>query len=123
MYEDEINQFGFDQFPYRFGGAVPSDKKLLEDKYYIVNTASSRGKGSHWVAVYITKKIAYVYDSFGRSTGRVLPFLVDNNREIRLVVDSDRHQEQRGASSVCGQLSLAWLMVLHYKGLEMALLI
>lgn len=122
LYDDQILQFGFDVFGARFGGAVHADHDLKPNKYYIVNTGGRKSKGIHWVAVYIKDKVAYVYDSYGRPTHSVLPRLKDNIvGDIQYIVDSDHHAEQRGYSQLCGQLSLAWLMVLHFKGLEMAL--
>lgn len=122
LYDDQINQFGFDTFGAKFGGAVSADHDLRPGKYYIVNTGGKSSRGVHWTAVYIHNKIAYVYDSYGRPTHSVLPRLKDNIvGEIKYIIDSDHHAEQRGSSSLCGQLSLAWLMTLHYHGIEMAL--
>ena len=118
MYSDQINKLGASLFGPRWGGAVSNDHPLSEGKYYVLNTATT-GPGSHWVSVYLHKKIAYVYDSFGRRSKRLLPHLQGPN--VHMVVDSDHHAEQRGNSEVCGQLSLAWLLVLHSTGLNTAL--
>ena len=97
--------------------------RLRPKTYYVVNTGHSRGGGIHWVAVYRgAGKTVYVYDSFGRATGSILPDL-KKALEARgySIVEADRDAEQRGASEVCGHLSLAWLEVVHRYGVLAAL--
>ena len=105
-------------------GVFPSDKakKLLRmrDRFAIANTATSKGRGSHWVGVYMTPKgEGYVYDSFGRDIDRVMwqlsraALAADN-----ALRETDTAAEQRGFSALCGQLSLSWLLCVRDLGIK-----
>ena len=124
MDEDTIDTIGKASFGKRWAGVSASDeaKKLLQmrDVFAIVNTATSRGRGSHWLGIYMTPKGAgYLYDSFGREVSQVIWRL---NRaalaENIALHNTDSVAEQRGASAVCGQLSLSWLLTLKDLGIK-----
>ena len=124
MDDAKINEIGKLEFGERWGGVWASDeaKKLLRmrDRFAIANTAASGGRGSHWVGVYITPKgEGYVYDSFGRDIDRVMWRL----SRAALAAENPVHEtnpaaEQRGASAVCGQLSLSWLFCIRDLGIR-----
>ena len=124
MYEDTIDTIGKSSFGERWAGVYSSDeaKKLLQmrDVFAIVNTATSRGRGSHWLGVYMTPKGAgYLYDSFGREASQVIWRL---NRaalaENIALHNTDSIAEQRGTSAVCGQLCLSWLLTTRDLGIK-----
>ena len=53
-----------------FKGAFPSDNtpvvKPVGVEAYIINTEPARQEGEHWVALVITKKKCFYFDSFGK---------------------------------------------------------
>ena len=60
MDDAKINEIGKLEFGERWAGVFPSDKpkKLLRmrDRFDIANTDTSKGRGSHWVGVYMTPR-------------------------------------------------------------------
>ena len=124
MEETNIDEIGKAEFGRRWAGVFASDKakKLLhmKDCFAVVNTATSRGRGSHWLGVYMTSgSSGYLYDSFGREAAQVIwrlnrAALADN---IALHGTNPNH-EQRGTSAVCGHLSLSWLLTVRDVGIR-----
>ena len=77
MEETNIDEIGKAEFGRRWAGVFASDeaKKQLhmKDCFAVVNTATSRGRGSHWLGVYMTSGGAgYLYDPFGREAAQVI---------------------------------------------------
>ena len=108
----------------RFIGVYPQDKiPLGRTGLIIANTDTSDGPGVHWVALVLTPKTIYVFDSFARSTKQLLKVLSKNAKHKKInIVDSDRSDaEQRDSSSLCGQLCLSWLCVVKQLGVRSAL--
>jgi hypothetical protein len=124
-----IEQFGIEAFGGSWRGVSGQDavKTPMKAGYYIVNTSkTAKSPGVHWMGLYVTSAgQAYTYDSFARSGAKMLSEL--NNRRKKgsgAFMDSDRKDaEQRGASAVCGHLSLAWLLVVRDLGIKSAILI
>lgn len=110
-----------------WGGVWPHDEftaaMLCPRRKYVINTGHSRGAGIHWTGLYSgAGKTVYVYDSFGRATGSILPELKKRLEAAGYtVVESERDAEQRGRSQVCGVLALAWLEVVNRYGITAAL--
>jgi hypothetical protein len=74
--------------------------------------------GTHWCAVVKNKNTYYIYDSFARTSRRLLPVFSKG----RLVIDSDTSdQEQFGSSEICGQLCLSFLQVVKEHGIRNAI--
>ena len=75
--------------------------------YQVINTDTADKPGVHWLALYTTKKRAYVFDSFGRSITHLVHLLTDSLKKHGFLLgatDLARHPEQRGfTSEVCGQ--------------------
>ena len=124
MFEDKIDEIGKSEFGKKWSGVFASDQagRLLSmrDRYAVINTATSKGPGAHWLGFYITAKgVAYEYDSFGRSLRRVNWRLsreaVEDGVELR---GTDPAHEQRGFSALCGQLSLSWLLTVRDLGIK-----
>jgi hypothetical protein len=94
-------------------------KKKPDHQYFIINTDLANMPGVHWVAVVKNKNTYYIYDSFGRTSKRLLPVFTQG----RLIIDSDYDAEQFGDSEICGQLCLSFLQVVKEFGIRNALLI
>ena len=124
-----IDKIGEAAFGSQWGGVFASDNAgtLLKShgpRYAIVNTATSQGRGSHWMGVYIGAgrrgypPPAWLYDSFGREPQQVSWRFNRVALQAHVALHStDSAAEQRGTSSVCGQLSLAWLLTVQELGI------
>jgi hypothetical protein len=87
---------------------------------FIINTDLKGQPGTHWVAVIKNKNTYYIYDSFARTSRRLLPVFTRG----RLIIDGDTSDaEQFGDSQICGQLCLSWIQVVKDHGIRNALLI
>jgi hypothetical protein len=77
--------------------------------------------GSHWVAISITPKKIYIYDSFARKSKDLLSFLY-NQAKLRnmKIIDMNKNSDQQKRSTVCGPISLAWLIMLDAYGVKSA---
>ena len=126
---DQIDEFGIEAFGGSWRGVSGQErvKTPMKPGYYIVNTSrTAKSPGVHWVGLYVTSAgQAYTYDSFARSGAKMLSELGGRRKKgSGAFVDSDRKDaEQRGASAVCGHLSLAWLLVVRDLGIRSAILI
>ena len=114
-------------FGSKFRGVYSQNEKALDISktgYYIINTDIVGKSGTHWVALYITTKTVYVFDSFGRKSARLLPHLVSKAKNHnKKVIDTDHDQDQADKSNVCGQLCISWLMVVKSIGIRGAMLV
>lgn len=121
----DLNTIGRREFGSAWAGVSPQDRvKLKPHSYYIVNTDTHDKPGQHWMAVYTTRKHAYVYDSYGRPVKPLVRHLIENiNNHGYILEKTDlvHHAEQIGYSSaVCGQCSLAFLLVVRDLGIVQA---
>jgi hypothetical protein len=123
MWDADIDDYCKKEFGNKYIGTFAQDQFKLAPGYQIINTATSKQKnGEHWVSIYQTPKTCFVYDSFGRPTGKLLRILTKKLRKKKIrIVDSDPDQEQRGSSQVCGQLCIAYLHVVEKLGIRKAL--
>jgi hypothetical protein len=124
QYGDVLDKVGRALFGTRFKGVYAQHQPTYgKAGYYIINTDTSP-KGEHWVAVCLTQKTCYVFDTFGRQTKNILKHLYKKVRaQGKSVVDADYDKDQSETSAVCGQLCLAWLLVAKQHGVQAALLI
>jgi hypothetical protein len=126
---DQIGEFGIEAFGGSWRGVSGQEtvKTPMKAGYYIVNTSkTAKSPGHHWCGLYVTSAgKGYTYDSFARSGAKMLSELGGRRKKgSGAFVDSDRKDaEQRGASAVCGHLSLAWLLVVRDLGIRSAILI
>ncbi len=106
------------RFGRKYHGTYGADQlpNLKPYESAIVNLDRSDQPGSHWIALYrgMGKKV-YVYDSFGRLAGTLIPALKGN------VVDADQDAEQDVNESNCGSRCVAWLTVCYMVGVRHAL--
>ena len=120
-----IDSVGKTEFGRRWGGvSSQSEWQPIRDRYYVVNTARvPDSPGVHWVAVYVSPRgLVYAYDSYGRNVQRLL-WRVGKTASrwgAGSLIGTDPDAEQRGSSAVCGQLSLAWLLVVRDRGIRVA---
>ncbi len=108
----------------KFIGVYAQDKLPTKNGYYVINTDLSKTINSptcHWVGIYQTSKTLYIYDSYGRTTSFVLPYIYKNTK--KKIVESKKDPEQFRQTSLCGQLSIAWICVVHDLGIRKALTI
>ena len=122
--DTQLRVIGNEVLGRRFIGVYPQDEiPLGRTGLIIASTDTSNGPGVHWVAMVLTPKTIYVFDSFARSTKQLLKVLSKNAKHKQIkIVDSDRSDaEQRDESALCGQLCLAWLCVVKQLGVRSAL--
>ena len=123
-YDSDLTRVGKQLFGSKYLGTFPQDKAPLgRTGMAIVNTDVSTGPGVHWVALYLTPKTVYVYDSFARSTSKLLKILTKNAKTKKInMLESDRtDKEQKKTSEICGVLCLAWLAVVQSLGIRAAI--
>ena len=124
LYDDQLDVVGRREFKRRWGGVHPSDgvPPLKPNRFYIVNSGFKGGPGSHWVALYVSPGgRVYVFDSFARTSTKIIPATVRRLGPEHFIEDANSVADQRGASEVCGVLSLAWLIAVRDRGIRQAL--
>jgi hypothetical protein len=123
LYDDEISNVAKKLIGSKFKGVFSSNKMKFNPGYYVINTGNSKCGGIHWVGIYITPKVVYVYDSYARHTNSILKKLeAQAKKHKKIVVESDRTDlEQQDDTSICGQLSLAWILCVKKHGIRNAL--
>ena len=107
----------------KYKGSYAQDEKFpLTSGYYILNTDKSTGPGIHWVAVVITPKSAFVYDSFARDPKKLLSHFSKrlSSKKIRIISSDRKDKEELVSQSNCGQLSICWLLVCQDLGVRSA---
>jgi hypothetical protein len=125
----DLNQIGQALFPGKFSGVFTQDKDIdISKPYSIYNLDVAGQPGSHWISVAIlhigsgdsmSKPEVMVYDSFGRSSGEILPILSEKYD----IVDTDYDAEQVDSENNCGLNCMCWLMVYDNLGPRYAELI
>lgn len=122
-YSTDLNKAGLEIFGSLFKGVYPSDRipKLnILKQYAIINLDKSNEPGSHWVSIAWKNGNIYLYDSFGREGKNILKALRIVGGKI---MEADHDAEQHESQSDCGARSLAWLLVFHRHGADVAMLI
>ena len=72
-----IDTFCQTLFGSKYKGSFAQDEKFqLKAGYYIINNDVKIGPGEHWIAMVLTNKKAYIYDSFGRDSNKLVSYLV-----------------------------------------------
>ena len=119
----QLEKLGYKILGTRFKGVYSQDEfPFSKSGYFIVNNHKSSQPGEHWVAIYQTTHTIYIFDSFGRKSNKLLPMLYKNAKAYgKKVIDSDYDVDQKISTSICGPLSLAWLLTVKYVGIKNAL--
>jgi hypothetical protein len=124
MYDNQLDHVGLNLFGSRWRGVFPQDKMVCKNGFQIINVDTSDKEGSHWVAVYQTAKTVYIFDSYARSSSKLLKIISKKTNCRKKIRDADRSDaEQRDDTEICGQLTLAWLAVVRDLGIKSAMLI
>jgi hypothetical protein len=119
---DTIDKYGKLLFQSKYKGCYAQNEKFeLKQGYYIINTDIASGKGIHWIALILTAKTAYIYDSFARDPKKLLPHLLQHLTKYKIVSSDRKDKEQRGDSAICGHASLAFLLTAQKIGIRSAL--
>lgn len=121
-HSSQLEYFGKKLFGKNFVGVFTCDlipKKIPRGHFAIVNLDSSDMTGSHWVSIAKEEEsdTIWVYDSFGRSTHKILPSIYGEGRKIKT---TERDPEQDNEETNCGARSLAFLKVFHDLGHDYA---
>ena len=118
-----INKVGQEMFNMKWGGVGSQSMTIpkIKDRYYVVNTAhNDKSPGYHWTGLYISKTgKPYIYDSFARNTNKLM-FVLEKKLKGKGIGVNTNGAEQKSNSSICGDLSLAWLNVVHNLGIREA---
>jgi hypothetical protein len=122
---EQVYEIGHREFGRRWGGV--SDQATWvphNNRFYVLNTARTpNSPGYHWVGVYVSPAgVPTAYDSFGRNIHKLM-YTANSTAKKGLghaLRGSDPKAEQRGASQVCGCLSLAWLCLVRDLGIRAA---
>ena len=124
-YQHTLQRFGKKLFGTKFAGVFAADeipKLSKETPYAILNLDKSNEPGSHWVAaVLVSPGDIMVYDSFGRKTKHILPSIFKSGNGNIHMTDPD--PEQADSQENCGARSFAFILLYHFYGHEMAMLI
>jgi len=117
----QLDRAGTTLFGSRFVGVFPSDKipRMRNGSYAILNLDASGSPGTHWVGVSKSGGKTLVYDSFGRSSAKIIPSIMNMRGGKGKVIDTEYDAEQKGGED-CGQRVLAWLCTAHVLGQEAA---
>lgn len=118
---DSTTNFELDKFAKKSGmskyvGTFSSDQipEMEDGESCIVNLDDSSKGGSHWVALYKDGDNLIVYDSFGRSSKKILKSVHHSgNGKVK---DTDYDVEQKDEEDNCGQRSLSALIYCYKYG-------
>lgn len=122
----QINSLGQKLLGKCYQGSFAQNEKFeIKNGYYIINTDLVGRIGEHWIAMIISGKRAYIYDSYGRSTKKILKHLYKRLIDMGFkIIEADKDPEQKNSGNqkyICGHLSIAFLKVAKLKGIRVAL--
>ncbi len=122
----QLNIIGNQLFGNQYLGTFSQDNlpfhKVKSNTFAIINTDTAGKSGVHWVALYFTSKTAYIWDSYGRSSRKLLPVFTKQLKTHKFkFIDSDPDADQSKKSEICGQISLAWMLTIKEVGIVNAM--
>ena len=105
-YKNDLYRHGRELFGRKFRGVFARDEipHMGNGQMCIANLDTSDQPGSHWIAIYGKKGKQYVYDSYGRSTKKILP-----DRSGAGYVPTEQDAEQSKSENNCGLRSMTAL--------------
>ena len=125
---DELDDVCKSLFGSKYRGSHPVDSKFqMKPGMFIINTDIASGPGVHWVSLVLTKKTAYIYDSFGRSPEKTIPILYNRLRRAKYKIKFDtKDKEQRATYKNrmvvnCGHACISFLLCAHKHGIRAAM--
>ena len=120
----EVTEIGKNLLGSKYKGTFPIDKVPFTNtsKYFIINVDKSGMPGSHWIGVFQdTKKNMYIYDSFARTSKKLLKYLYDKAKLKGFkIIDTNKKADQFGKTQICGAISLSWLSTVEKYGIKTA---
>ena len=121
--DSQLNIEGKLLFGNKFKGCYSQDSKhTYTNGFYIINTDLESGGGVHWITMVVCAKNAYIYDTYGRPSSKLLSHLVKKLKQRNIKHhDSDKDVEQSKTSQICGPLCLAWLCIVKELGVKSAM--
>lgn len=109
---DYLGTFAQDSFP-------KTSIKSNQPTYFIINVDKRDKPGTHWVAIYWSGTKFHIYDSFGRSSRKLLPHFVKTIGYKFADADPDAEQARKEYS--CGSRSMAWLQFVRDNSIQEAM--
>jgi len=120
----EVTEIGKNLLGSKYKGTFPQDKVPFTNtsKNFIINVDKSGMPGSHWIGVFQdTKKNMYIYDSFARTSKKLLKYLYDKAKLKGFkIIDTNKKADQFGKTQICGPISVAWLSTVEKYGIKTA---
>jgi hypothetical protein len=122
----EIDEFCSKLFKSKYRGCFAQDEIFkFAPGYYIFNTDVTSGPGIHWLGLFVTKKTAYIYDSFARDPEKIVPILTRRLKKQKLkIVSSDRSDAEQKSTNrgslvvTCAHACISWLTCVDKFGIR-----
>jgi len=125
---DELDDVCKSLFGSKYRGSYPVDSKFqMKPGYYIINLDIASGPGTHWQGLVLTKKTAFIFDSFSRDPEKTIPILYNRLRRAKYKIKFDtKDKEQRATYKnrmvvTCGHSVISWILCAHKFGIRAAM--
>jgi len=125
---DELDDVCKSLFGSKYRGSYPVDSKFqMKPGYYIINLDIASGPGTHWQGLVLTKKTAFIFDSFSRDPEKTIPILYNRLRRAKYKIKFDtKDKEQRATYKNrmvvnCGHSVISFLLCAHKFGIRAAM--
>lgn len=114
--DSQLNTVGRKLFKSKWLGVHPSDvsartiniKQRRGHKYFIINVDGSSEPGSHWLGVAWDGSKFHIYDSYARSSKKLIPSFIKTIGYD--YIDANHTADQRDREDNCGARAMAWLV-------------
>lgn len=125
---DELDDVCKSLFGSKYRGSYPVDSKFqMKPGYYVINLDIASGPGTHWQGLVLTKKTAFIFDSFSRDPEKTIPILYNRLRRAKYKIKFDtKDKEQRATYKnrmvvTCGHSVISWILCAHKFGIRAAM--
>ena len=125
---DELDDVCKSLFGSKYRGSHPVDSKFqMKPGMFIINTDIVSGPGVHWQGLVLTKKTAFIFDSFSRDPEKTIPILYNRLRRAKYKIKFDtKDKEQRATYKnrivvTCGHAVISFLLCAHKFGIRAAM--
>ena len=125
---DELDDVCKSLFGSKYRGSYPVDSKFqMKPGYYVINLDIASGPGTHWQGLVLTKKTAFIFDSFSRDPEKTIPILYNRLRRAKYKIKFDtKDKEQRATYKNrmvvnCGHSVISFLLCAHKFGIRAAM--
>ena len=89
-------------------------KYIKNNQCFILNTDSSKQKGTHWVGFYKTNGKLYYYDSFARNAQK----LTKRWKSSTMCHANTKDRDQSMTEKNCGSRAFSWLVIMRKYGIK-----